>query len=118
MRQQHVAHVLERIAERLHLLGRRLRGIEFWRGLPHPALPQPPGRCDVVEADAGVDKGEPVIGLDQEAVADQPGALEKAASAIHQAAADRAHRAGVEMVDFHRVSLPVTSHTVLSSFIP
>jgi len=34
-------------------------------------------------------------------MADHAGALEQAAGAVHQAAAHRAHRAGVEMMDFH-----------------
>ncbi|MGY4344070.1 hypothetical protein ACVWXM_000534 [Bradyrhizobium sp. GM7.3] len=63
MGQQHMAHVLGGIAECLHLLHRRLRRIEPWRGLPQPSSSQPIGRCDIAKSNAGIDQGEPVIGL-------------------------------------------------------
>ncbi|MGY4478050.1 hypothetical protein [Bradyrhizobium sp. USDA 3364] len=57
--------------------------------------------ADVVEPDPGVDQHEAVIALDQQAVTDHPRPLEDAAAAVHEPLADRAHRAGVEMMDAH-----------------
>jgi hypothetical protein len=41
------------------------------------------------------------MGLDQQAMTHHARTLENAAGAVHQAPADRAHGAGVEMMDTH-----------------
>ena len=101
MRQQQMPYVIGREAERLHLADGRLGRIKPRRGLPDPFAPEPRRVADVVEPDAGVDQHEAVIALDQQAVTDHPRPLEDAAAAVHEPLADRAHGAGVEMVDAH-----------------
>ncbi|MGY4320227.1 hypothetical protein ACVWW1_009554 [Bradyrhizobium sp. JR3.5] len=101
MRQQQMPHIVGREAECLHLADGRLGRIEPRRRLPHPFAAEPRRVADVVKADTGVDQHQAVIALDQQAVTDHPGALEDAAAAVHEPLADRAHGAGVEMVDAH-----------------
>ena len=101
MRQQEMPHIGGRIAERLDLLHGRLGRIEPRRGLPHPFATEPRRVRDIVEPDAGIDQHQAVRGLDQEAMTHHPGALKDAAGAVHQPPADRAHGAGIEMVDAH-----------------
>jgi hypothetical protein len=103
MRQQEMPHIAGRITQCLDLLKRRLGRIEPRRRLPDPSAPKPLRRCDVVEAKAGIDKRETIIGLDQKAVANHARPLEQAAGAVHQTPPDRAHGAGVEMMDAHDV---------------
>ncbi|MGY3528633.1 hypothetical protein ACVISU_001401 [Bradyrhizobium sp. USDA 4452] len=102
-------HIVGREAERLDLASGGLGRIEPRRRLPHPFATEPRRVADVVEPDAGVDQHETVIALDEQAVADHPRALEDAAAAVHEPLADRAHRAGVEMMDAHDQSSAVTS---------
>jgi hypothetical protein len=56
---------------------------------------------DIIEPKAGVDKRETIVGLDQQTVANHPCPLPDTARAIHETPPDRAHGAGVEMVDAH-----------------
>jgi hypothetical protein len=84
------------------LSDRSLGRIEPRRGLPHPFAPEPRRVGDIAETDAGIDQRQTVIGLDEEAVTHHPRPLEHAAGAVHEAAADRAHGAGVDVVDAHR----------------
>ncbi len=55
----------------------------------------------VLGAEAGVDQDQPVVGLDQQAVADAPARLEQAALAVDQPRPAGAERAAVEVVDAH-----------------
>ena len=101
MRQQQMPHVAFGIAERLDLPHGGLGRIEPRRRLPDPFGSQPRRVGNVVQSDAGIDQRQPVIGLDQQTMTHHARALENAAGAVHQAPADRAHGAGVEMVDAH-----------------
>ena len=103
MRQQEVPHLARRITQCLDLLKRRLGRIEPRRRLPDPSATKPLWRCDVVEAKAGIDKRETIIGLDQQAVTDHARPLKETAGAVHQTPPDRAHGAGIEMMDAHVV---------------
>jgi hypothetical protein len=94
-------------------LNRRLGGIEPGRCLPNPFALKPLRLCDIVQPDAGIDQCKAVVGLDQQTVTDHSGTLEDAAGAVHETASDRAHGAGVEMMNSHnvpfreRLSLPL-----------
>jgi hypothetical protein len=56
----------------------------------------------IIDSNACVDEHEAVrIGLDKQAVRNQPGTREKAPVAVHGAAAAGAHRAAVEVMDAH-----------------
>jgi hypothetical protein len=102
MREQEMSHVIRRETQRLHLLERRLGRVEPRRGLPDPAAAEAVRLRDIVEPKAGVDKSETVVGLDQQTVANHPRPLPDTARTIHETPPDRAHRAGVEMMDAHR----------------
>ena len=101
MGQQQMLHVVAGKPKRLDLPNRGLGRIEPGRRLPDPSRPEPRRVLDIVQSDAGIDQRQPVIGLDQQAMADHPRPLEDAAGAVHQPPADRAHGAGVEMMDAH-----------------
>jgi len=83
------------------LLNGGLGGVEPGLCLSHPFGSEPRRVGDIVEPDAGVDQRQPVIGLDQQAVAHHSRPLKNTAGAVHQPTADRAHGAGVEMMDAH-----------------
>jgi len=101
MRQQDVPHVAGLITQSFDLLDGRLGRIEPRCCLPDPFAPKPQRLCDVIEPDAGIDKCKTVVGLDQQTVTNHPRSLEDAAGAVHETPPDRAHGAGVEMVDAH-----------------
>ncbi len=93
-----LAHVAGGEAERLDLLQRRLPELG---PRPHqredgPELARVAG---VLGAEAGVEQDEPVVGLDQQAVADDPALLEQAALAVDQPRPVGAQRPAVEVVD-------------------
>src|SRR5260370_1123158 len=85
----------------LDLLNSCLGGIEARRRLPAPSAAKPKRLRDVVQTDAGVDKCKTVVGLDQQTMTNHPRPLKDAARAVHETPPDRAHSAGVEMVDAH-----------------
>ena len=88
-----VAHVGDAEAESGHLPQRRLGDLEPGPGRG-PEQKAEPGRIgDVVGAEPAVDQDEPVLALDQEAMA--------AHRAADEAAPHRAHRPAIEMMDFH-----------------
>ena len=118
MRQQQVPHVARRITERLDLPNCRLGRVEPRRGLPDPFAPEPLRLGDVVEPDAGIDERKAVDGLDQQAVAHHPRPLEEAAGAVHQTPPDRAHGAGVEVMDAHDEPLFLKPDACLPCLVP
>ena len=76
-----------REAERLDLLERRLLEPRPAAASALKAAPSWRGLRDVLDAEAGVDQDQPVVGLDQQAVADDLGRLAAAALAVDQARA-------------------------------
>jgi hypothetical protein len=101
MRQQDVPHIAGLITQSFDLLDCRLGRIEPRRGLPDPFAPKPQRLRDIIEPDAGIDQCKTIVGLDQQTVTNHPRSLEDAAGAIHETSSDRAHGAGVEMMDLH-----------------
>jgi predicted GNAT family acetyltransferase len=58
------------------------------------------GRLDVAQAEARLDQDEPLIRLDEQAVADEA-RRQTAAEAVEERAAERAHAAAIEVMDAH-----------------
>jgi hypothetical protein len=117
MRQQDVPHIAGLITQSFDLLDGRLGRIEPRRCLPDPFAPKPQRLRDIIESDAGIDKRKTVVGLDQQTVTNHPRSLENAAGAVHETPPDRAHGAGVEMMDVHDKPFQETG-ACLPSFQP
>ena len=97
-----VADVVDAEAEVGDLAERRLGHFEPRPGERGEQETEPIGIAHVLDPEPGVDEDEPVLALDQQAMAahrrDRPGA----AAAAEQPSAARAQRPAVEMVDSHR----------------
>lgn len=117
MRQQDVPHIAGPITQSFDLPDCRLGQIEPRRCLPDPFAPKPQRLRDVVEPDPGIDQCKTVVGLDQQTVTNHPRSLEDAAGAVHETPPDRAHGAGVEMMDVHDKPFQETG-ACLPSFQP
>ena len=117
VRQQDVPDIAGLITQSFDLPDGRLGRIEPRRCLPNPFAPKPQRLRDVIEPDAGIDKCKTVVGLDQQTVTNHPRSLEDAAGAVHETPPDRAHGAGVEVMDAHDKPFHET-RACLSSFHP
>src|SRR5690606_8579192 len=105
VRQHDVANVLAPESEPLHLARGGLRRIQLRPCQAEEGLAQPRrGGGDVVEAEAGVHEDETGRSLEEEDVADQPGAAEIARASVDELAARRTQGSAVEVVDPHRLS--------------
>ncbi len=101
VREQEVPHIAGLITQSFDLLDRRLGRIEPRCCLPDPFAPKPQRLRDIIEPNTGIDQCKTVVGLDQQTVTNHPGSLEDAAGAVHEPPPDRAHGAGVEMMNLH-----------------
>src|SRR5664279_1815719 len=95
------------MAQPFDLPHRRFRGVQAWRSLAHPFGPKPPRLRDIAQSNAGINEDQPLAGLDQETMTNQPRALEQPAGPVDGASPDRTHRAGIEMMDVHDSSLKI-----------
>jgi hypothetical protein len=101
-----VAHVARAVAQIHDLPQRRLGDLE---PRPHHDVeqrPEPPRLVDILDAEPSVDEDQPVIALDQEAVATHRGRRQKPANAAKQSPAERTQRPTVEMMNSHASDPP------------
>jgi len=96
-----VAHVGDAETEIRDLPQRRLRDLEPRAGQGVEQESQATRVGDILHAESAVDKDEPVVTLDQKAMAAHRRRRPGASGAAEQASAARAHRSAVEMVDSH-----------------
>ena len=102
VRQDQVAHVGRGEAEAADLRKRCLGLIERGAHAHQEQATEALDRTgDIARAQPRVDEDEAVIGLDEQAVADEPGSPQQAGMPVHEPAAGGTHRPAVEVVDPH-----------------
>ena len=115
-----VAHVAWTVAEIHDLPERRLGDLEPWPRHRVEQESEPPRVVDILDPEPGVDQDQPVVALNQQAVAAHGRGRQRPAGAAEQSSAAWTERAAIEVMDTHAQSSdrsqPVTDLSSASTY--